>query len=315
MKWLRLYHDTVTDPKWRIVAADSGQPLSAVLAVWMSMLVCASQAKERGTLEGWNDRIVGASTDLRADAVRCIREAMQGLTLDGDRLTGWDKRQRASDDIAERVQRHRKKGKEPDPGGGAYNGHDDGSNVTSRRGNGTVTLQNGDVTLHSGNVTENPLRAQIQTKTSEEDKGGAVCVTSASPPAQAPAHTHTHEAPPVSSETKSGNIVPFAPPGGRQALPVGWVLPDEWRAWAAAAGQGGIESAARRFAVHWRGRVKSADEWREAWELWVTENIERGYGNGAGRYDRQRRANGDLAAVVQSDLPGWFGYAEGGSDG
>jgi hypothetical protein len=132
-----------------------------------------------------------------------------------------------------------------------------------------------------------------------------------------PREAHT-QAPPVSSETKSAagsNVVPFVPPGSREALPVGWVLPDEWRAWAQEAGQSGIDSAARRFAMHWRGRgVKSAAEWREAWEVWVTENIERGYGNGAGRNTDQRRGHGDLAAVVKSDLPGWFGYAEGGSN-
>lgn len=160
MKWLRLYHDTVTDPKWRLVAIDSGQPLTAVLAVWMSMLINASQSAERGTLEGWDDRVAGAAIDLRPDAVRCIREAMQGLTLDGLRLTGWEKRQRSSDDIAGRVQRHRNKAKEPDPGGGSGNGADNGGNVTPRRRNGTVTLQKDGVTLHSGNVTDFPLRAK-----------------------------------------------------------------------------------------------------------------------------------------------------------
>lgn len=129
-----------------------------------------------------------------------------------------------------------------------------------------------------------------------------------------PREAHT-QAPPDSSETKTANVVPFVKPSSREPLPVGWVLPDDWRAWAKEAGQSGIDSAARRFAMHWRGRcVKSAAEWREAWEVWVTENIERGYGNGAGRNTDQRRGHGDLAAVVESDLPGWFGYAEGGSN-
>jgi hypothetical protein len=178
MKWLRLYHDTVTDPKWRLVAIDSGQPLTAVLAVWMSMLINASQSAERGTLEGWDDRVAGAAIDLRPDAVRCIREAMQGLTLDGLRLTGWGKRQRSSDDIAGRVQRHRNKAKEPDPGGGSGNGADNSRNVTSHKGNGTVTLQSGDVTLHSENVTVFPLRA----KTTDTE----VSVASATAPPAAP---------------------------------------------------------------------------------------------------------------------------------
>jgi hypothetical protein len=152
----------------------------------------------------------------------------------------------------------------------------------------------------------------------EKVSKGSLCESLESAPC-APVREAAHtQGAPVSSETKSAagsNVVPFVPPGSREALPVGWVLPDEWRAWAQEAGQSGIDSAARRFAMHWRGRgVKSAAEWREAWEVWVTENIERGYGNGAGRNTDQRRGHGDLAAVVKSDLPGWFGYAEGGSN-
>jgi hypothetical protein len=141
MKWLRLYNDTITDPKWRVVAAESGQPLTAVLAVWMSMLVCASDADERGTLQGWDDRFAGAALDLRGDAVRAIREAMQGIVLDGMRLSGWDKRQRASDNIAERVKRHRTKAKETPPDGGSTNGTGQHRNDTKAKGNGDVTLQ------------------------------------------------------------------------------------------------------------------------------------------------------------------------------
>lgn len=104
MEWLRYYHDTPTDPKWRVVAAETGLPVHAVVAVWDCMLVCASQAETRGTLESWNDRVVAAALDLKAADVLAIRTAMQGLTLDGDRLTGWAKRQpKREDGAAERA--------------------------------------------------------------------------------------------------------------------------------------------------------------------------------------------------------------------
>lgn len=109
MKWLRLYHDLPNDPKWRLIAMDSEQPLTAVIAVYISMLCCASAAEERGTLEGWDDRTAGAALNLKGDAVRSIREAMQGIVLDGDRLTGWDKRQRQADDTATRTANYRKR--------------------------------------------------------------------------------------------------------------------------------------------------------------------------------------------------------------
>lgn len=108
MKWVRLYNETAMDPKWRLVAADSGQPVHAVLAVWAAMLCHASGVVPRGTLLGWSDRLIGAALDLSAAAVASIRAAMQGVTLDGDRLSAWDKRQFKSDhNGAERMRDHR----------------------------------------------------------------------------------------------------------------------------------------------------------------------------------------------------------------
>lgn len=109
MQWLRLYHDTPTDPKWRLVAVESGQTVASVLAVWTCMMVNASQAEPRGTLSGWNDRIIGASLDLKGDAVAAIRSAMQGVVLEGDILTGWERRQRSADSSADRVRQYRER--------------------------------------------------------------------------------------------------------------------------------------------------------------------------------------------------------------
>jgi hypothetical protein len=162
MQWLRLYHDTINDPKWRVISIRSKQPVGNVLAVWMQMLVCASEATERGTLEGWDDETSAAVLGYDPDAVTAIREAMQGRVLDGLRLTGWEKRQMASDTSAERTRRYRAKNTENnggDGGGtaqsanGAYDRHGD-TDVTSQTE--TVTSQKGNVTV---NVTSPPLRA------------------------------------------------------------------------------------------------------------------------------------------------------------
>lgn len=110
MDWLRLHHDTINDPKWRVVAARSGQPLHAVLAVWMAMLVNASRSPERGTLDGWDDEDMGVAVGLAEDSVTAIRNAMQGKVLDGGRLTGWEKRQpKREDGSAERAKAHRER--------------------------------------------------------------------------------------------------------------------------------------------------------------------------------------------------------------
>lgn len=113
MDWLRWHAGTVTDPKWRAVAADSGQPVHAVIAVWALMLETASTASERGTLEGWRDRVVAVALDISTEAVEAIRMAMQGLVLEGDRLTGWERRNpKREDGSAERARAWRERQKE-----------------------------------------------------------------------------------------------------------------------------------------------------------------------------------------------------------
>lgn len=110
--WCRLWHDMPTDPKFRAIARRAQVGLPDVLSVFLLMLTCASQAEERGTLEGWDDEDAAAALDLDAEVVSAIRDAMQGKLMDGNRLTGWDKRQpqRERDDAqtsTERVREHR----------------------------------------------------------------------------------------------------------------------------------------------------------------------------------------------------------------
>lgn len=167
MQWLRLYHDTPNDPKWRVVAVRSGQPVGNVLAVWMQMLVCASEAEERGILEGWDDETVAAVLGYPPAVVTVIRACMQGLVLDGDRLTGWDNRQRASDDAGGRQRKTRERRETKPPGGGGHggNGHDPDHSAT-------VARQTDNVARQTDNVATNPLRAQTPDLQKEEEGGG-----------------------------------------------------------------------------------------------------------------------------------------------
>lgn len=103
-QWVRLWDDMPTDPKWRVVARRSGRPLSEVLAVFVFMMTNAgANATERGRLLNWSDEDVGAALDIDAEHVEAIRSAMQGKTLDGDCLSGWERRQpKREDNSAER---------------------------------------------------------------------------------------------------------------------------------------------------------------------------------------------------------------------
>jgi len=111
--WLRLWHDMPTDPKWRVIAKRSGQSIGNVIAVFNMMLVCASVADERGTLHNWNDEDAAAALDLEESDIAAIRKAMQGKVIDGDQLTGWQKRQPEREDYSTpRVRRYREEHKQ-----------------------------------------------------------------------------------------------------------------------------------------------------------------------------------------------------------
>lgn len=109
--WVRLWEDMPTDPKWRVIAKRAGRPIAEVMAVFMFMMTNAgANATERGELSNWSDEDVAAALDVETQAVTAIREAMQGKTLDGDRLSGWEKRQpKREDGAAERAKQWRER--------------------------------------------------------------------------------------------------------------------------------------------------------------------------------------------------------------
>lgn len=107
-QWLRLWHDMPTDPKWRTISRISKQSISDVIAVYIHILVCASNAEERGVTQGWEDEDVATSLDLQTDQVSSIISAMQGRVLDKSQVMGWNKRQpKREDNSTERTKKWR----------------------------------------------------------------------------------------------------------------------------------------------------------------------------------------------------------------
>jgi hypothetical protein len=97
-QWLRLWHDMPTDPKWRTISRVSGQRIGDVIAVFNHLLVCASNATERGRTQSFNCEDVASALDLETQDVVSIIDAMQNRVLEGDYLKGWEKRQVARED-------------------------------------------------------------------------------------------------------------------------------------------------------------------------------------------------------------------------
>jgi hypothetical protein len=97
--WLRLWHDMPNDPKWRTIARLSGQSIALVQAVYVQLMISASQAQERGIYQIGEEDIASALNEDDA-AIAAIISAMQKRVLDGQRLTGWEQRQPQKDDSA-----------------------------------------------------------------------------------------------------------------------------------------------------------------------------------------------------------------------
>jgi len=108
--WVRLWTDMPNDPKWRLIARISNQPIGIVIAVYIHMMVSAENIDEtdetlsetvvkrhetsmkRGEIKNWSDEVIACALDLKIDDVIAIRQAMQGRVLEGNLLTGWAKR-------------------------------------------------------------------------------------------------------------------------------------------------------------------------------------------------------------------------------
>lgn len=135
--WFRWHHGTVTDPKWRVIAARASASMSRnvtpchVVSVWAAMLECASQAQARGTLEGWCDEDIAAALGIEEEEVAAIRVAMQGKVLDGDAMTAWNRRQPRREDVSASERKRAQRAKSADVTESDKDvSHDESRNVT-----------------------------------------------------------------------------------------------------------------------------------------------------------------------------------------
>jgi hypothetical protein len=104
-----------TDPKWRTISRISGASISEVIAVYVHVLVNASNATERGRTQSLQAEDLSSALDLDEAKISKILEVMQGRVLDGDKVSGWEKRQPAREDgSAARAKAWREAQKEKD---------------------------------------------------------------------------------------------------------------------------------------------------------------------------------------------------------
>jgi hypothetical protein len=105
MNWLRLYHSVLDDPKvQRLSAAD--------FKFWINALICASQNTPRGVLPDIDHLAFRLHSSREAVEKRLKTSQEVGLIHFENgfyRIHNWDARQFSSDDINQRVTRHRGK--------------------------------------------------------------------------------------------------------------------------------------------------------------------------------------------------------------
>jgi hypothetical protein len=113
MNWYRTHHGMWSDPKLALVARRAGSSLPMAIAVWSALLDCASQARQRGNIDGFDAESVAFAFGCETAEIEAILSSMaaKGMVEDG-RIARWEDRQydKPSDApaaVAERVARHR----------------------------------------------------------------------------------------------------------------------------------------------------------------------------------------------------------------
>ena len=318
IEWFRLWHDMPNDPKWRTISRASGQPISTVLAVALHLMVDASRNVTRGHVTVTAEDVASA-IDVTDDAVEAIFSAMQGRILNGDRLTGWDRRQPKREDVGDyeggvksaaqrkREQRAREKMEaEGKHGGDVTRCHAMSRDVTLDKDKDKETDKDKDKEADKDKEKEKERTA------SEETTGvGAPIAESAS-----------RDAPPTPADQteKTSATSATLPPATRKSatrLPEEWVLPKAWGDWALDERPDmtaeDVRGEGECFADYWHAKAgadaRKAD-WLATWRNWVR----RANGGGGRLVQNRGRPDNSQQAIEERNRAVLAQWAQGSSD-
>lgn len=112
--WFRSWHGAPTDIKWMAVAKRAGVAPGMVVSVAWALMDRASQADNRGSIEGYDAEELAIFYGYETEQVEAVVAAMEARgVIVGGRFAAWERRQpKREDDSAERVKRHRERQKE-----------------------------------------------------------------------------------------------------------------------------------------------------------------------------------------------------------
>lgn len=121
MPWFRVYSEILDDRKIKRISKNTGQSKALVIGVWITILSLANKSIERGKLVISDDMPysiddiedeTGIPREIIAqllDEFRAMKMISGNTTME---ITNWNKRQYRSDDVSQRVKKHREKQKE-----------------------------------------------------------------------------------------------------------------------------------------------------------------------------------------------------------
>lgn len=110
MEWFAHHNQTRHDPKLGVVAKRADAPKSLVYAVWCALMECASEARDRGSVAGFDVEAEAQAWDEDVARVQRIVDALvdRRHIVDG-RLARWAERQPKKDKSAARQAKLRKR--------------------------------------------------------------------------------------------------------------------------------------------------------------------------------------------------------------
>jgi len=109
--WFRSWHGAPTDPKWLGIAKRAGVAPGIAVAVAWALMDRASQAADRGSIEGYDAEGLAYFYGCEPENVEAIVAAMEdkGMIANG-RFSSWEKRQpKREDGAAERAREWRER--------------------------------------------------------------------------------------------------------------------------------------------------------------------------------------------------------------
>lgn len=111
MEWWRAHHGLPYDAKLGLVAQRVNAPRAEVVAVWVALLDCASQAEDRGSIRKFDPDEAAFGLGMESGRVGTIVAGFKekGLIDGGDRLTNWRKRQPVREDPTATERQRRKR--------------------------------------------------------------------------------------------------------------------------------------------------------------------------------------------------------------